>query len=75
MKERIDDHLDRYMSAKKVTDTIRVELSGINFGCRASTREPDFADQSLAASTVRTPAEVRCAVTWGNTGGNNDLAL
>ena len=58
-----------------VTDTIRVELSGINFGCRASTREPDFADQSLAASTVRTPAEVRCAVTWGNTGGNNDLAL
>ena len=59
----------------KLPTQFGVELSGINFGYRASTREPDFADQSLAASTVRTQAEARCAVTWGNTGGFNDLAL
>src|SRR5664279_3208535 len=33
----------------KLPTQFGVELSGINVGYRASTREPDFADQSLAA--------------------------
>ena len=33
----------------KLPTQFGVELSGIHVGYRASTREPDFADQSLAA--------------------------
>ena len=40
----------------KLPTQFGVELSGINFGCRASTREPDFADQSLGGIDGQNPS-------------------
>jgi len=51
--------------------------SKINFGyvaldlARPALRRLMLAAGALSLVTI----EVRCAVTWGNTGGNNDLAL